>query len=298
MFASGLQPQPDVDIGAFGQFLTFVASASSGCNHKRSFDIIQRKLEVTENDSTPRRNGALHPPSADFPPGDPGPRTAVRFTLPCGCMPSRIVPNFRCQRYYESDGATIGIPLNGKVCSLVLSLLMGLSTLAGCTVWRQPNGAMEPVTSTTGAPSYAPSGTSLAPTVNLNIRNVGTARPAGNSATAPNLVKLAEKTAPVAPMFYKAPAVIPAPPFAPWPLPRPSISYVYPDSHLKPFQNRSVWVLSDHIQTVVQAAGYPAGSVLSAPGGFVLALPFERIDDKGYPRTVNTIRDGSSLVCT
>jgi pyruvate-formate lyase-activating enzyme len=46
MPASGLQPQPDVEVEARGQFLTFVVPASGGCNLGCSFCLIRQRDEI------------------------------------------------------------------------------------------------------------------------------------------------------------------------------------------------------------------------------------------------------------
>jgi pyruvate-formate lyase-activating enzyme len=45
---AGLQPQPDHEPDAVGQFLTFVAPAVNGCNLKCSFCLVRQRHEITE----------------------------------------------------------------------------------------------------------------------------------------------------------------------------------------------------------------------------------------------------------
>jgi MoaA/NifB/PqqE/SkfB family radical SAM enzyme len=51
--AAGLQPQPDDEWGAVGQFLTFVVPALNGCNLKCSFCLIRQRKEITETRLAP-----------------------------------------------------------------------------------------------------------------------------------------------------------------------------------------------------------------------------------------------------
>ncbi len=48
MSVGGLQPQPDHDPDAAGQFLTFVVPARHGCNLKCSFCFVRQRREITE----------------------------------------------------------------------------------------------------------------------------------------------------------------------------------------------------------------------------------------------------------
>jgi Radical SAM superfamily/4Fe-4S single cluster domain len=196
------------------------------------------------------------------------------------------------RRLGDNASAAIGVPLSAKVCGLVAFLFVALSGFAGCTAWRQPNGMTAVATSTTGATSYAPFGKLLAPAANPQIRNVGIARPAGSLGMGPSLLRVADTAASISPMVYKAPPatalpIIAPPEFTPWPPPRPSSYYLYPESFLQPFRNRPTGDLLEDIQRRTEEAGYPPGSLFSVPAGFAFALPLERIDDKGYPRTIN-----------
>jgi MoaA/NifB/PqqE/SkfB family radical SAM enzyme len=48
MASAGLQPQPDYEPGAVGQFLTFVVPAPSGCNLNCSFCLVRQRREITD----------------------------------------------------------------------------------------------------------------------------------------------------------------------------------------------------------------------------------------------------------
>jgi len=48
MGSAGLQPQPDFEPGAAGQFLTFVVPALSGCNLKCPFCLVRQRREITD----------------------------------------------------------------------------------------------------------------------------------------------------------------------------------------------------------------------------------------------------------
>ena len=48
MATAGLQPQPDQQSGAVGQFLTFVVPALRGCNLKCPFCLVKQRREITE----------------------------------------------------------------------------------------------------------------------------------------------------------------------------------------------------------------------------------------------------------
>jgi len=48
MGSAGLQPQPDFESDAAGQFLTFVVPAPDGCNLKCAFCLIRQRREITE----------------------------------------------------------------------------------------------------------------------------------------------------------------------------------------------------------------------------------------------------------
>jgi MoaA/NifB/PqqE/SkfB family radical SAM enzyme len=48
MASSGLQPQPDSESDAAGQFLTFVVPAPDGCNLKCAFCLVRHRREITE----------------------------------------------------------------------------------------------------------------------------------------------------------------------------------------------------------------------------------------------------------
>jgi pyruvate-formate lyase-activating enzyme len=48
MGSSGLQPQPDSESDAVGQFLTFVVPAPDGCNLKCAFCLVRQRREITE----------------------------------------------------------------------------------------------------------------------------------------------------------------------------------------------------------------------------------------------------------
>src|SRR5262249_7375954 len=45
---AGLQPQPDDESGAVGQFLTFVVPALNGCNLRCSFCLVRQRHEIAE----------------------------------------------------------------------------------------------------------------------------------------------------------------------------------------------------------------------------------------------------------
>ena len=48
MTAAGLQPQPEDESGATGQFLTFIVPAPNGCNLKCPFCLVRQRGEITE----------------------------------------------------------------------------------------------------------------------------------------------------------------------------------------------------------------------------------------------------------
>jgi len=54
MAAAGLQPEPDFEPDAVGQFLTFVVPALNGCNLKCPFCLIRQRREITDTHLSPR----------------------------------------------------------------------------------------------------------------------------------------------------------------------------------------------------------------------------------------------------
>ena len=53
MATGGLQPEPDYEPGAAGQFLTFVVPAPDGCNLKCSFCLVRQRREITDTHLQP-----------------------------------------------------------------------------------------------------------------------------------------------------------------------------------------------------------------------------------------------------
>jgi hypothetical protein len=69
--------------------------------------------------------------------------------------------------------------------------------------------------------------------------------------------------------------------FLPWPPPRATSKYSFPQRALSDFG--TLGAFNDALQTRLRAAGFYDFSYFLAPGGFALATPIERIDSEGYP---------------
>jgi hypothetical protein len=69
--------------------------------------------------------------------------------------------------------------------------------------------------------------------------------------------------------------------FLPWPPPRATSTYSFPQRSLSDFA--TLGAFNDSLQTKLRAAGFYDFSYFLAPGGFALATPIERIDAEGYP---------------
>ena len=53
MATAGLLPQPEIEPGAAGSFLTFVVPAVNGCNLKCSFCLVRQRSEIADTDLRP-----------------------------------------------------------------------------------------------------------------------------------------------------------------------------------------------------------------------------------------------------
>jgi hypothetical protein len=71
------------------------------------------------------------------------------------------------------------------------------------------------------------------------------------------------------------------PQFMPWPPPRATSSYSFPNNFLRKFQ--TLGEFNDALQLTLNAAGYYGFSYFHTPGGYALATPIEKIDSNGYP---------------
>jgi hypothetical protein len=69
--------------------------------------------------------------------------------------------------------------------------------------------------------------------------------------------------------------------FLPWPPPRATASYSFPQRALSDFG--TLGAFNDALQAKLRGAGFYDFSYFLAPGGFALATPIERIDSEGYP---------------
>jgi hypothetical protein len=69
--------------------------------------------------------------------------------------------------------------------------------------------------------------------------------------------------------------------FLPWPPPRATSSYSFPQRALSDFG--TLGRFNDALQTRLREAGFYDFSYFLVPGGFALATPIERIDPEGYP---------------
>jgi hypothetical protein len=95
---------------------------------------------------------------------------------------------------------------------------------------------------------------------------------------------------------YKvAPPEVPpsAPRYEPFPLPKPSETYRYPERFLRHFRGKTVGEFWDAFTPVLFAAGYERISVFSRPDGFVLVLPLE-LENEGYPAATGRFSYGST----
>lgn len=69
--------------------------------------------------------------------------------------------------------------------------------------------------------------------------------------------------------------------FLPWPPPRATSSYSFPQRAMSDFG--TLGAFNNSLQTKLRAAGFYDFSYFLTPGGFALATPIERIDSEGHP---------------
>jgi hypothetical protein len=79
----------------------------------------------------------------------------------------------------------------------------------------------------------------------------------------------------------------------PWPPPRATSSYLFPQRTLSDFG--TVGAFNDALQTKLRAAGFYDFSYFVAPGGFALATPIERIDEEGHPASGSSRWKGGNI---